>query len=149
MTIPYKLPGIPTLFPYLTVVDAEKSIAFYRQAFQFELKDAPSKQENKIVHAELYFADTVIMLTPEGTWGSTKKAPITTGIEPSIYLYVYVANVDDYFNHATKNGATVIMPPENMFWGDRFCQLRDIDGYEWSFATHIGTEDYSKMPKAW
>jgi hypothetical protein len=32
-------------------------------------------------------------------------------------------------------GATAIMPPADMFWGDRFGKFKDPFGHEWSVAT--------------
>ncbi len=26
------------------------------------------------------------------------------------------------------------MPPGDQFWGDRFCQIEDLDGYRWGLA---------------
>lgn len=139
----YKPEGVPTLFPYLTVRDAKESILFYQNAFQFTLRDVPAEDEGKIVHAELAFEDTVIMLAPENAWGSVKKAPKSLNMDFPLSLYVYVRDVDAYFKNAVQHKAEIISEPEDTFWGDRFCQLRDIDGYEWSFATHIGEHDKS------
>ena len=36
-----------------------------------------------------------------------------------------------------KEGATVKMPPTDMFWGDRYCALTDPSGHSWSIATHV------------
>jgi uncharacterized glyoxalase superfamily protein PhnB len=33
-------------------------------------------------------------------------------------------------------GATLTMPVADMFWGDRYGQLRDPFGHHWSVATH-------------
>jgi PhnB protein len=33
-------------------------------------------------------------------------------------------------------GAQPIMPPADMFWGDRYGKLSDPFGHEWSLATH-------------
>lgn len=148
MTHPFKPNGMPTLVPYLTVRNADESVAYYQEIFQFTLLHTPEKQNNQIVHAEMSLGDAIIMMAPEGAWGSTKKAPITTGHAPSIALYVYVKDVDAHFKHAKAKGAKVISEPENMFWGDRCCILQDLDGYEWTFSTNVGEHDVSKMPKA-
>lgn len=129
---------MPSLIPYLTVRNAEDSVSFYQNAFQFRLMAEPSMHENKIMHAELALHEAVVMLAPENAWGSDKKAPVTSGTAPSLFLYVYVPDVDAFYKHATQNGAQSIAEPEDMFWGDRFCVLKDLDGYEWSFATNIG-----------
>jgi PhnB protein len=39
------------------------------------------------------------------------------------------------------------MPPQDMFWGDRMCNLLDPDGHSWSFATNVADFDPSKVPQ--
>jgi uncharacterized glyoxalase superfamily protein PhnB len=38
---------------------------------------------------------------------------------------------------AVEAGATLTMPATDMFWGDRYGQVRDPFGHQWSIATHI------------
>ena len=38
---------------------------------------------------------------------------------------------------AQDAGATVTMPPADMFWGDRYGMLTDPYGHKWSIATHL------------
>jgi PhnB protein len=65
-----------------------------------------------------------------GAYGPTslKGSPVT--------LHVYVENADAFVARATAAGATVTMPLADMFWGDRYGQLRDPFGHSWSVATH-------------
>jgi len=133
-TTPEKL---PPLIPYLTVQNAETAMAFYQNVCQFTLRDEPSKEDGKIIHAELRCGDAIVMLAPEGAWGSDKKSPKTTGFSPNIMLYVYVEDVDAHYQYAKDHGAVTITEPQDMFWGDRFYQLTDPDGYEWSFAKKL------------
>jgi uncharacterized glyoxalase superfamily protein PhnB len=44
--------------------------------------------------------------------------------------------VDSVFNTALAAGAQQLMPPADMFWGDRYGKLVDPFGHEWSLATH-------------
>ena len=44
-------------------------------------------------------------------------------------------------------GAQVIMPPTDMFWGDRYSKLKDPYGHEWSIATHIQDLTPEEMAK--
>ena len=55
---------------------------------------------------------------------------------------LYVPDVDAAFQRAIDAGATAIMPPADMFWGDRFGTLADPFGHQWSMATH--KEDLSR-----
>jgi PhnB protein len=50
---------------------------------------------------------------------------------------MYVDDADAVFEQAQTAGATVSMPLEDMFWGDRFGSLTDPFGHVWSVATHI------------
>jgi uncharacterized glyoxalase superfamily protein PhnB len=47
-----------------------------------------------------------------------------------------VEDVDASFKQAVDAGATVVMPVTDMFWGDRYGQVKDPFGHSWSLATH-------------
>ena len=51
-------------------------------------------------------------------------------------VLLYVENADAVFAQAVKAGATPLMPPADMFWGDRYGKLNDPFGHQWSIATH-------------
>lgn len=148
MSRPYKPAGMPGLTPYLTVTDADQAINFYQKAFGFKLSSEPMKHEGKVMHAEMQLNDTMIMFAPEGATDSERLAPNTTKTPCAIGLFVYVEDVDAFFEHAKKAGAEVIDPPELAFWGDRMCRLRDPSGYDWSFATNVKDFDPSINPYA-
>jgi PhnB protein len=52
-------------------------------------------------------------------------------------IHLYVADVDAFFQRALDAGATVEMPLENQFWGDRYGKLTDPFGHTWGIASHI------------
>lgn len=142
----YRPKDTPGLIPYIIVRDINESLRFYREAFNFQLARKPVKVEDNIVHAVLEYLDMHITLAPEGAWGMPKRSPATTNLQSPIALYVYVEDVDAFFTHAIMNGATTITEPTDMFWGDRICNLKDIDGYDWSFGTIIENFDPKKVP---
>ena len=45
-------------------------------------------------------------------------------------------DVDKAFRRAVEGGAKALMPPTDMFWGDRFGQVEDPSGHRWGLATH-------------
>ena len=49
---------------------------------------------------------------------------------------------------AAAAGATVIMPPWDAFWGDRYGQVVDPFGHVWSMATHIRDVSPAEMEEA-
>lgn len=145
---PAKPADMPWLTPYLTVRDAAKSMDFYRRAFGFDpgmqlLRDS----SGTITHGEMRYRDAYVMVAPEGAWGGTCRAPVTTGTEIPIGLYLYCDDVDGFYANAIDRGAESIDPPRDMFWGDRACTLRDPDGYVWSFATNVADFDPSRIPE--
>lgn len=50
---------------------------------------------------------------------------------------MYVKDVDAAMAQAVAAGATQTMPATDMFWGDRYGQVTDPFGHQWSLATHV------------
>jgi len=139
MNADYKPKNMPGLIPYMTVQDAAKAIEFYKNAFGFEEVGVSYDDNKKPVHVEMRLHDALIMFAPEGVYGMDNKSPIGSGIKAMpLNLYVYCKDVDALYDKAIKAGAKSKMAPNDGFWGDRYCALVDPDGYEWSFATHLG-----------
>ena len=135
---PARAPQMPWLSPYLVVKDADVALDFYQRAFGFKKKEAVPGPDGKTFHAEMTYNDAVIMFAPEGAGGGPWKAPVTLGVPSPVGLYVYCADVDALCARAKQAGASVEAEPQDMFWGDRTCRLRDPDGHQWSFATFRG-----------
>ena len=123
------------LSPYIMVQDVKKAAEFYKTAFHFEINELAPGDKEDVVHAELSYKNQLIMLGKQGAWGGTSKSPATSGVESPISLYLYTADVDAFYKHALQQHAESVIAPDDMFWGDRMCSLKDIDGYVWCFAT--------------
>jgi PhnB protein len=131
-------PGnIPWVSPYIMVKDVDKAVDFYVKAFGFQVKEVAPDEDGSGVHAELTYNDQLIMLGKQGAFGGTTTAPSTSNVESPITLYAYADNVDDFYQHAITNHAEGKQAPEDSFWGDRMCQLQDLDGYIWCFASRL------------
>lgn len=137
MTDSYKPTNTPGLLPYFTVKNAEEAVKFYTEAFGFETVEISRDEKNNPLHVEMRKKDVLIMFCAEGAFGTTNKAPVTQGITMPLTLYIYCEDVDKLYDQAIKCGAKSKLAPNNGFWGDRFCTILDIDGYEWSFATYL------------
>lgn len=134
-----RAPGAPWISSYLTVKDPGAASEFYQKAFGFDIRESVKDDKGQIVHAEMTYHDALIMFGPESNYhGIDKKSPASLKITPPSGLYVYVENVDEFYKSASAHGAKTIMPPDDMFWGDRMCCLTDPDGYHWNFATYTG-----------
>jgi len=64
----------------------------------------------------------------------------TIGNSP-VSLYLYLPDVDKVVDKAVAEGAKILKPVQDQFYGDRSGFLQDPFGHFWGIATHI--EDVS------
>jgi PhnB protein len=137
--------GYSTVTPYLAVDDAAKAIEFYGKAFGAKERVRMPGPEGTIAHAELEIGDSVIMLSdpfPQSPLKSPKQAGATTAS-----LMLYVEDTDEMVQQAVDAGATITMPVETQFWGDRYGRVEDPFGHNWQIATHVEDVAPDEMEK--
>ena len=118
----------------LAVRGAADAIVFYEKAFGArELSRMPGP-DGKLMHAEVKIGDTIVMLGDEAPEMGSPSPQALNGSPVSLMLYV--KDVDAVFARAVAAGAKPVMPPADMFWGDRYGALTDPFGHRWSIATH-------------
>ncbi len=112
---------------------------FYKRAFGAEEIDrVPAPDGRRIVHAAMRIGGGVVFLVddfPEFSGGKASSPKALNGTPVTIHRYV--ENCDAAIGRAADAGATVLMPPDDMFWGDRYGVVTDPFGHNWSFATHV------------
>lgn len=124
-----------SLTPHLVCDGASSAIAFYQAAFGAVEEMRLPMPDGRLMHAMLRIGDSALMLVdamPQvGVLGpqALKGSPVT--------IHLMVEDVDATMAQAERAGATITMPPANMFWGDRYGQLTDPFGHRWSVATHL------------
>jgi uncharacterized glyoxalase superfamily protein PhnB len=127
--MPKKARPIPKGFHAVTATlnqtDAAQTIAFCKKAFGAKEVMRLLGASGKIVHAEIQIGDSIVMLND-----AMQEPAQPAG------LFLYVLDVDKTFARAVKAGATVLMPVQDMFWGDRWGRLEDPSGNRWEIATH-------------
>lgn len=144
--------GYHTATIYLTIRGTDQAIEFYKKAFGAEeLVRMPGPDGKSVMHAEIRIGDSMIMMGEEmpGAQGKCLSPATLKGSTAGVMLYV--ADVDASFKRAVDAGATAVMPPQDMFWGDRFGSLVDPFGHQWSIATHkedVAPEEMGKRQAA-
>jgi uncharacterized glyoxalase superfamily protein PhnB len=131
--------GMHTLTPNIVFQDANKAIEWYKKAFGAEQRHPAmtGPDGKKVIHAEIRVGDSSIHLADEGVMGPTgPKSPKTTGAQSPVTLQLYAENIDAIWKRAVDAGAKVTMPLMDMFWGDRYGQLQDPEGYYWNLGEH-------------
>ena len=129
----------------LAVRGAADAIVFYQKAFGArELSRMPGP-DGKLMHAEVKIGDTIVMLGDEAPEMGSPSPQALNGSPVSLMLYV--KDVDAVFARAVAAGAKPVMPPADMFWGDRYGALTDPFGHRWSIATHTADLTPRQMKK--
>ncbi|MDR3660660.1 MAG: VOC family protein [Mycobacterium sp.] len=126
------------LAPHLVVGDGAAAIDFYVKAFgATELGRVPGP-DGKLMHAALTISGANVYLNddfPE-MCGGKSQTPKAFGGTP-VTIHLQVADVDGAFQRAIDAGATELMAPADMFWGDRYGQVEDPFGHHWSLAQTV------------
>jgi uncharacterized glyoxalase superfamily protein PhnB len=130
--------------PHLVVRDAAGAIEFYREALGAEeLFRMPGPNGETVLHAELRIGDSIVLLGEESI-EAAYLSPLSLGGAP-ISLMIYCADTDAAYGRAVAAGCISMKEPAEMFWGDRFAQVRDPYGFLWSFATHVRDVSQAEM----
>jgi PhnB protein len=143
--------GMHSLTPHLVCAGAANAIEFYKKAFDaVELMRLPGK-DGKLIHGAVRIGNSVLMLVDEMPQWNTLGPNALKGTPVTIHHCV--EDADAAMAQAVAAGATVTMPLADMFWGDRYGQVKDPFGHSWSIATHIRDmtpeqiqEEMMKMP---
>jgi uncharacterized glyoxalase superfamily protein PhnB len=127
------LPEGPRLMPHLVCAGAADAIEFYKEAFGAEEQLRLPGPEGKLVHAAVTINGSTVLLVDEfPDMGAV--SPKTLGGSP-VTIHLVVPDVDAAVERAVAAGATVTMPVEDQFWGDRYGVIQDPFGHLWSLAT--------------
>lgn len=130
--------GWPTLSTYLVVSDAAASVRFYQAAFGFRVEGQLMTDDRGVVqHASMRLGEAAIMFGPQGM-SPDMRPPARSGAVDGLSMYIYVPDVDALTARAERAGANIQQRPADMFWQDRVATFKDLDGYHWTFATHLG-----------
>lgn len=121
------------LSPHLFVLGAEAAVAFYRQAFGAVEVFRNTLPNGAIIFVELQLGEGRLLVSEE-TPGLGALAPPTLGGSP-VMILLEVADPDAVAAQAISAGASVEMPVQEMFWGERYGVLLDPFGHRWSVTT--------------
>ena len=136
-----KVSYIPQVYnsvtPYLVIKGAARAIEYYKKVFgatETVRMDAP---DGKVGHAELKIGNSHIMLADENpSMGQGYSSAATLGASP-VSLYIYIPDVDRVVERAVAEGAKLLRPVADQFYGDRSGFIQDPFGHLWGVATHI------------
>ena len=146
-----KAKGIPEnssrIIPRLICEDGGAEIDFCVKVLAaVEINRRPGP-DNTMAHALLTISQEMIMI--EGEWPTLpSRAPKPDGSSP-VVIFLYVEDVDAVVKLGLENGATLLLPPQDQFWGDRIAWIMDPAGHVWTLATRIEETTAQERADRW
>jgi len=121
------------LVPHLFVKDVEGALFFYGKAFGAVELFRNVMPDGTVLFVELAVGDTRLLISEEVPQLNA-LAPGTIGGSP-VLLTLETDNPDDLARRAVFAGATVEMPVQEMFFGERYGRVADPHGHQWALTT--------------
>ena len=90
----------------------------------------PAEDGVRLMHAHLLVNGSSLMMHDDFPEYSGQAMAAPSGVT----LHLQVDDADRWYDRAIAAGATSVMAPENMFWGDRYAQVKDPFGHLWSIG---------------
>ena len=137
--------GYNAVIPALAFKGADAAIKWYVNVLGAKEKMRFNSPDGTVAHAEITVGGDVIMLAEENPQYNSSPKTLKGN---SVNLCIYVPDVDAVIKKATDNGAKLILPAEDQFYGDRSGRIEDPFGYRWIIATHIKDVSEEEMKKA-
>jgi len=131
--------GYNTITPYLVIKGAANAIEYYKNVLGATVVMRMDSPNGQVGHAELQIGDSKFMLADENPSMGSRSAE-SIGASP-VSLYVYLPDCDKVIEKAVAEGAKLLKPAQDQFYGDRSGFFQDPFGHYWCIATHI--EDVS------
>lgn len=113
---------------YLELDGVIAAAKFYEKALDARIVAMhPPDDQGRTMHVHLHLnGDSLMLGDPYPDYGHPHQPA------QGYTLMLPVADADFWFDRAVAAGCEPVMPPQEMFWGDRFGQFRDPFGVLWA-----------------
>ena len=128
--------AVQDFVPYLSVSDATKAVTFYSGVFGCAPVHRLNMPDGRVMHCEFCVDGVRFFLSEELPEHGGTPSPKSLGAT-TVAIHLYVDDCDAMVARMKSCGASVVMEPEDMFWGERFARVRDPFGHEWGIATQL------------
>ena len=126
----------PSIYPRLAYRDEVAALEFLTRAFGLV-----ERRESRMEHPDgmlawLEFGDGVVMIGRAGEERHGLHSPLEAGVSTAM-VNAYVHDIGAHYRRAEAEGARIVTPLEDMFWGDRRYEALDLEGHRWHFAERM------------
>jgi uncharacterized glyoxalase superfamily protein PhnB len=130
--------GRAALSSALCYVDPRAALAWLERAFGFEVTMLIEDADGAVVHSQMSFGDSMVMIGAE--WSADHKSPRSIGGKNTQTVHIQITtDIDGHCERARAAGAEIMMEPATQFYGDRTYRCRDPEGHIWTVAQTVET----------
>jgi uncharacterized glyoxalase superfamily protein PhnB len=116
--------------------DPRAALAWLEKAFGFETVMLIEGPDGAIVHSQMDFGDSYIMVAYE--WDEHHKSPASLGGKNTQSVHIQIDTpIDAHCERARAAGATITQEPADQFYGDRSYRCVDPEGHIWTIGQTI------------
>ncbi|CAJ94130.1 Zn-dependent glyoxalase, PhnB family [Cupriavidus necator] len=116
--------------------DPLAALDWLERAFGFERVMVIRDQQDQLVHSEMRFGDSYLMVGSE--WADFTASPASIGGKNTQTLHVHLREgLDQHCERARAAGAVILREPQDEFYGDRTYTARDAEGHVWTFGQTV------------
>lgn len=126
----------PSIYPRLAYRDEMTALEFLVRAFGLTERREARMEHPEGTLAWLEIGDGVVMIGRAGEYHHELSSPLDAGVTTAM-VNVYVRDIDAHYRRAESEGARIVSPLQDMFWGDRRYEALDLEGHRWHFAERL------------
>ncbi|WP_455283801.1 VOC family protein [Cupriavidus necator] len=116
--------------------DPLAALDWLERAFGFERVMVIRDQQDQLVHSEMRFGDSYLMVGSE--WADFTASPASVGGKNTQTVHVHLQEgLDQHCERARAAGAAIVREPQDEFYGDRSYTARDPEGHVWTFGQTV------------
>lgn len=131
-------PNSAVIIPTMQYKDALNAIEWLCKAFGFEKHLVVPGAHGTVVHAQLRFGNSMIMLGSENDneYSKLVKTPNDLNGFNTQAPYIVVEEIDDHYSRAISAGARMVLDIKDQDYGGRGYSCQDPEGYIWNFGSY-------------
>ena len=123
----------PDVYPRLAYRDELAAVEYLTRVFGFEEQREARMENGDHALCWLRLGTGVVMLGRANTDVHLIHSPLDAQMT-TVILHVFVHDIDAHYARAVAEGATITMPLEDAFYGERRYEATDPEGHRWHFG---------------
>ncbi|KAA3606877.1 MAG: glyoxalase [Calditrichaeota bacterium] len=126
------------IIPTMQYKNAPTAIEWLCNAFGFEKHLIVQGENDTIVHAQLTYGNSMIMLNSENEneYGNLVRTPKKLNGNNTQASYIIVEKIDEHYEKAVAAGAKILIEIRDEEYGGRGYTCKDIEDYIWNFGSY-------------